>query len=535
MRSVFADEFYPYDLSALPHGWSAAWVEDIVLDIRPGFASGIHNNKGVGVVHLRPMNISRDGLISLNDVKYVAPTKPLRIRSGDVLFNNTNSPELVGKTAAIDQDRELAFSNHMTRLQLPDGVRPKFVALQLHSLWMQGYFARRCVNHVNQASVASRTLAETVPMMIAPSVEQDRIVAEIEKHFTRLDAAVAALERAQVNLKRYRATVLKAACEGHLVPTEAELARAQGREYEPAGVVLVRILAERRARWEADQLARMEASGKSAKDEKWKAKYVEPESPKADDRRLLPDGWIWTTVEQLESGDRICGYGVLQPGPNIDDGVPLVRVGDIDNGRINAATLKRIDPSIARQYRRTCLRGGEVLITLVGAIGRTALVPATLSGSNTARAVGVIPVSGVVSARWVELWLRNPERIAEMTAKSHEVARKTLNLEDVRSTIIALPPRPEQERIRLAVEERLSVVDDLDSLLDRSLARAKRLRHAILNLAFEGRLVKQDLNDEPASELLGRIRTERTRSGGSSSGNAPSALASPVLLEETRP
>ena len=62
--------------------------------------------------------------------------------------------------------------------------------------------------------------------------EQREIVAEIEKQFTRLEAGVAGLRRVQANLKRYRAAVLKAACEGKLVPTEAELARQEGRTYE---------------------------------------------------------------------------------------------------------------------------------------------------------------------------------------------------------------------------------------------------------------------------------------------------------------
>jgi len=69
----------------------------------------------------------------------------------------------------------------------------------------------------------------TMPMLLAPLNEQRRIVAEIETQFTRLDASVAALKRSRANLKRYRAAVLKAACEGRLVPTEAELAREEGR------------------------------------------------------------------------------------------------------------------------------------------------------------------------------------------------------------------------------------------------------------------------------------------------------------------
>jgi type I restriction enzyme, S subunit len=67
-----------------------------------------------------------------------------------------------------------------------------------------------------------------------------------------------------------------------------------------------------------------------------------------------------------------------------------------------------------------------------------------------------------VESAWVELWFRNPEKIAEMTAKSHEVARKTLNLEDVRTAVVAVPPLAEQERIVAEVERRLSVVEEIE-------------------------------------------------------------------------
>ena len=100
---------------------------------------------------------------------------------------------------------------------------------------------------------------------LPPLPEQHRIVAEIEKHFTRLDASIAALKRAQNNLKRYRASLLKTACEGRLVPTEAELARSEDRDYEPADRLLERILTERRAHWESQP--------------KHPSKYKEPAPP----------------------------------------------------------------------------------------------------------------------------------------------------------------------------------------------------------------------------------------------------------------
>ena len=110
-----------------------------------------------------------------------------------------------------------------------------------------------------------------------PLREQQRIVEAIESYFTRLDDAVATLERVQRNLKRYRASVLKAAVEGRLVPTEAALAEQEGRDYEPASVLLERILTERRRRWAE--------SGK-------KGKYQEPSAarhhqPSRPPRRLV--------------------------------------------------------------------------------------------------------------------------------------------------------------------------------------------------------------------------------------------------------
>ena len=123
------------------------------------------------------------------------------------------------------------------------------------------------------------------------------------------DDAVATLERVRRNLTRYRASVLKAAVEGRLVPTEAKLARAEGRSYEPASVLLERILAERRRRWEEAELAKMKAKGKVPKDDKWKAKYVEPIAPDTSELPDLPEGWCWATwgTAPIPGWRRPCG------------------------------------------------------------------------------------------------------------------------------------------------------------------------------------------------------------------------------------
>jgi hypothetical protein len=178
------------------------------------------------------------------------------------------------------------------------------------------------------------------PVSLPPLPEQHRIVAEIEKQFTRLDTAVAALTRTQANLKRYRATVLRAACEGRLVETEAELARKERREYEPADRLLTRILNERRAKWEADQLAKMQAQGKTPKDNTWKEKYQEPSRPDTTDLPELPEGWLWASPEQLSlSEDYALAIGPFGSNLKVSDYTMLKQVvGEQTTSHIIMAT-----------------------------------------------------------------------------------------------------------------------------------------------------------------------------------------------------
>ena len=338
---------------------------------------------------------------------------------------------------------------------------------------------------------------------LAPISEQHRIVAKIESLFAKLVEGVAALKRAEANLERYRASVLKAAVEGRLT----DRWRREHPPEETGEELLRRILTERRKRWEEEQLAKFAAKGRKPP-KNWRAKYKEPVTPDTSGLPGLPGGWCWATVDQVTTGNRTSAYGVLKPGPAVPGGIPLVRVGNIQNGVVSGS-LKRIAHEVAGRYGRTRLRGGELLITLVGAIGRTAVVPRDLSGANTARAVGVVPVSSMLDPRWIELWFRSPFQRLQMIGKAHEVARKTLNLEDVRSATVALPPGCEQRAILLAVEKTERGLTPTVEHMKESRSYAATLRQSILKRAFEGRLLPQDPADEPASVHLERIRVER--------------------------
>ncbi len=179
------------------------------MEAQTGFASGVHNQSQEGVAHLRPMNVSRNGVIDLAEIKYVSATAGKhRLEPDDILFNNTNSDILVGKTALFSKEGEYAFSNHMTRLRFPkESVHPKFMAFRLHSFWIEGLFKSICNNHVSQASVSTKALADLEVAL--PSLDEQRLIVEtLDDHLSRLDKALAEVEHGRAREKLFKRSLL---------------------------------------------------------------------------------------------------------------------------------------------------------------------------------------------------------------------------------------------------------------------------------------------------------------------------------------
>jgi type I restriction enzyme S subunit len=391
-----------------------------------------------------------------------------------------------------------------------EGINPHYLAYYLRQDAFRNYLAAN-VSGVGGSLMRVRPATlDPYPIVIAPCAEQHRIVEAIDSYFTRLDDAVTTLERVQRNLKRYGASVLKAAVEGRLVPTEAELARAEGRGYEPASVLLGRILAERRRRWEEAELVKMKVKGKVPKDDGWKARYEEPSLP--DRNGLAPDGWTWTTLEALTCASRLITYGILMPKDNVPDGVPFVKVRDMRSGVLNVATLQRTAHEIAAKYPRTVLKAGDLLLAIRGTYGRVVDVPPELEGGNITQDSARLDLLPGVNRRFAKWFLLSSPTQNYFKRVARGVAVKGVNIADVRRTPVALPPLAEQDRIVEEIEDLLSIEEAHEDTIVASRARLGRLRQSILKWAFEGRLVDQDPTDEPASALLESICSERASS-----------------------
>ena len=214
----------------------------------------------------------------------------------------------------------------------------------------------------------------SIDFPIAPENEQKRIVAEIEKQFSRLDEAVDNLKRVKANIKRYKASVLKAAVEGKLT----EEWRKKHPDVEPADKLLQRILAERRKKWEEAELAKMRARGKEPRDDKWKKKYKEPAKPSGQDLTQIhitdiPDSWVFCTADQLTT--------VVTDGEHItptrsNKGIFLLSARNIQDGWISFEKVDYISKDVHEKLKqRLTINEGDVLMSCSGSVGRSCVAP----------------------------------------------------------------------------------------------------------------------------------------------------------------
>lgn len=503
---------YPFADVSPPPGWQRVTLAEISADISPGFASGVHSSDGTGVPHLRPMNVDRDGQIDLSVIKSVAESNGTEVQPGDILFNNTNSAELVGKTAVVSsREAGFAFSNHMTRVRPEKAIASAFVARQLHFLWMSGYMKQRCTNHVNQASISTKTLANTIPFLLPPAAEQSRIVAKLEELLSDLDASVAELKAAQKKLVQYRQSLLKAAVEGTLT---AEW-RTRNTPTETGAQLLARILTERRARWEIKQLAKFKEQGKTPPKD-WRKKYPEPVQPDTSHLPELPQGWVWASVEQITSDERyslsIGPFGSNLKVPDYRDaGVPLVFVRNIRSGNYGGEHTKYVTPEKAVELAAHSVAAGDVLVTKMGEPPGDADVypddqpPAVI----TADCIKIRCWAGLMRPEFLKAVINSHIGKRQIEPMTQGVAQKKVSLGRFTSLAVPVPPAEEQVLIVQEVTAADRAAFEQLAAINLSLKQSIAQRQNILHAAFAGQLVSQNPSDEPASVTLERIRAER--------------------------
>lgn len=390
-----------------------------------------------------------------------------------------------------------------------DVIEPRYLLYFLQQAELRDFLAAN-------ASGVGGSLMRVKPVtlkgfdFVAPGIKTQRsIVEKLEELLSDLDAGVAELKAAQRKLARYRQSLLKAAVEGSLTADWRAARACSGEPQETGADLLQRILTERRTRWEAKQLVRYAEQGKTPP-KGWQAKYPAPVITDVTDLTALPDGWVWATLSQVGWLDRGRSKHRPRNAPHLYGGpYPFVQTGDIRDAdtfiREASATYSEAGLAQSRLWPPNTL-----CITIAANIGKTALLamPACFPDS----VVGFLPASDAVSVEYIEYFMRTAQQMLEEEAPA--TAQKNINLEILERVVVPVPPHSEQMAIVDGLLTDLAAAKTQDEAIDLALKQATAQRKNILKAAFAGQLVPQDPNDEPASVLLERIRTQRTKQTG---------------------
>ena len=276
-------------------------------------------------------------------------------------------------------------------------------------------------------------------------------------------------KRVKANLKRYKAAVLKAAVEGRLLPTEAELARREGPSYETGAQLLQRILEARRSQWRG------------------RGKYREPARPEPLPEFALPEGWLLASMDRLAS--KITS-GSRDWSPYYDRGTSIFVLAQNVRPLIPDFSVRQlVDPPKDDPSRdRSRIEDGDLLATIVGAnTGQVCMVGTAPTDAYVCQSVALIRPVCPETAPYVNLWLNSIEHGQSYFKRCfYGQGRPHLSFEQLMSTPIALPPLSEQIRIVAEVDRRLSLVLEVAAEVDANIHRAQRLRQAALRSAFGG-------------------------------------------------
>ncbi len=463
--------------------WPSATLAEIATDVRNGIATKPEGDSGTPILRIsavRPMELR------LDDLRYVASApSEYELRENDLLFTRySGTPEFVGACARVPHlTSPLVYPDKLIRVRVdPAKADAGFVEAAFASPEGRSQVRAALKTSAGQVGISGSSLKEILIPLPALD-EQRRIVAKLDALRARSRRAKEALDAVPALLDKLRQSILAAAFRGDLT---ADWREAHP-HVEPASELLKRIRVERRKRWEEADLAKMTAKGKPPKDDRWKAKYVEPEPVDESDLPELPDGWCWASLSEvslLQLGQRrapeykgMTEYPYLRAANITWDGLDLRDV----------RTMGFEEPEYLR------LEPGDVVLNEASGSPLEVGKPALWNGEIShccfqATVLRVRPASRLVLGAWLQTCFLADALLGRFAAMAPGVGILHLTAERMRSWPVPLAPVSEQERVVDVVRAALASANGTRDA-SRDLAnRVAALDAASLGSAFAGRL-----------------------------------------------
>ena len=287
-----------------------------------------------------------------------------------------------------------------------------------------------------------------------------------------------------MDTKALKDKILQLAMQGKLVP--------QDENDEPASVLLERIKKEK------EQLIK----NKKIKKEKALPEITEDEIPYE-----LPKGWEWVRLGAISFKITDGSHNPPKGEENRTKYLMLSSQNISSKGLINLGKSRFLSKeNYDIENKRTNLSKGDLLLTIVGSIGKSYIYNDNYN-IVLQRSVGVINTK--YCNEYIKYFFDSPITQSYFKANSSGTAQKGIYLNQLKSTIIALPPLNEQKRIVKKIDSLFKLIDELKNNKQDLLQNISDVKNNALQLAVQGKLVPQDENDEPASILLERIKKEK--------------------------
>jgi type I restriction enzyme S subunit len=421
--------------------------------------------------------ISQTAVDQAHMTLYPAGSVLMVTRSG--ILQHTFPVALAGTELTVNQDIKV--------LRPVEGIIPQFAYYLL-----KGFGARilsTCSKDGTTVQSVDTEKLETLTFPIPPSTEQGRIAAKLDELLAQVGVLKARIDGVPALLKRFRQSVLSAAVSGRLTETWRNTDTSSGKGRELHHQI-------KEAHAAAGGHARGNASNPTE----------EVHDLSLDD---LPGSWDIAELLDICVPGRPITYGILKPGPELEEGIPYIRVADFPGNKLNLTNIKKTSVEIDQQFKRARLIENDLLLSIRGSVGRLIKIPASLEGANITQDTARLSISPLISTDFVYWALLADSTQTRMKNATRGVAVRGINIGDVRALQLPLPPRDEQTEIVRRIEQLFAFSDQLEARVNAAKVRIDRLTQSILAKAFRGELVPQDPNDEPAGALLERIKAQR--------------------------
>ncbi|HAS6273991.1 TPA: restriction endonuclease subunit S [Vibrio vulnificus] len=495
----------------LPSGWTEVTLDDVCSKITDGThktpkyqSSGV---RFISIKNVKPFQkvnwSSYEKYISVEEHNEL--TKRCNPEFGDILFPRIGT---LGYAKRVDFEEEVSL---FVGLGLAKPIRSLITSKYLE-YWMNSPDIYN-LSHQKATGSGRLTLAlaesKKLPVPLTSISMQNEIVEKIEELFSHIDAGVQGLHQAKAKLQQYRQSVLKDAVTGKLTEQWRE---QNADKLEPASALLDRILDERRASWEAEQLKAFEEKGKTPKNDKWKDKYKAPKSFNQKEQPLVvPSAWEWCYFESL--GVVSGGLTKNSKRKSFEKKLPYLRVANVYANELRLDDIQEIGVTDT-ELDRVLLEDKDLLIVEGNGspdqIGRLAVWDDSISPCVHQNHLIKVRLIDKALCDFVVYWLMSlPGREQIKSVASSTSGLYTLSISKISGLPVPLPPINEAIEISKLVTDKLEAAQRTEDELSKKIKHSEQLKSSILSKAFSGQLVENHATDETAEQLLGKIRLEK--------------------------